>query len=155
RRPSAVELTDLAFAMPVERQSVVLLVSRAGDAPLPAARLRSVVAALPPAGRERLVARPYGAEPVAGARPRAGLATALERSVRVRAGLIVQVDRCRMVAAVDIHGTPTWQPLAHELSWSPGGGSPRVVRWADSVNDLFAVGHGQHAINGHWVAELI
>jgi hypothetical protein len=151
-----VELTDLAFAMPAEAHHVMLLVSRAGDAPLAAAGLQSVVAALPHAVRERLVAVPYGDRPLADARLGALLATAVGRGVRVRTGLTVQVDQRRStVVAVDINGAPTWQPLVRELAWSPGGGPPRVVRWADPVDDLFAVGLGQHAINERWLVELI
>jgi hypothetical protein len=155
-RPGVVELTDLAFAMPVEAHDVVLLVSRAGDRPLPATRLRSVVAALPGVVRERLVGVPYGAEPVAGARLGAVLAAAAGRSVRVRTGLTVQVDqRHRSVVAVDAGGVPTWRPLVHELAWSPDGTPPRVVRRADHVDDLFAVGLGQHALNERWLVELV
>ncbi len=155
-RPGVVELTDLAFAMPAEAHNVILLVSRAGDAPLPAVGLRSVVAGLPQAVRERLVAVPYGDQPLADARLGAVLAAAVGRGVRVRTGLTVQVDHRRpTVVAVDANGDPTWQPLVRELAWSPGGGPPRVVRWADPVADLFAVGLGQHAINERWLVELI
>ncbi|MBB5874202.1 hypothetical protein F4553_007636 [Allocatelliglobosispora scoriae] len=146
---------DLAYSSPVEAESVVLLVSRPGDAPLRASDLRRVIEALPAPILERLVVVPYGDDPVSDGALGEVIAAAAGRSVRVRTGLPLHLaGRGQHMVAVGADGRPTWIPFAREVAWRPHGGS-RLLAWTAPVEQLLPTGPGQLMLNERWMVEVV
>ncbi|WP_405095609.1 hypothetical protein [Micromonospora sp. NBC_01412] len=150
-----VEPTDLAFAVPVQPDTVTLLVSRPGDPPLPAADLRRTIEAIPAALRERLVVTPYGDTPVADGALGATASAAANRTLRVRTGLALHLSgRGAQVAAVGVDGAPTWIPFAREIAWRPHGGG-RILSWTAPTDQLLPAGPAQFMLNERWLVEVL
>jgi hypothetical protein len=156
RRPGPVRLTDPAFAMPVDLRAMAVLVSRPGEAPLPAPDVTKVIGMLPRSVRQRLVAVPYCDQPVADARLGEVVAAAADTTVRACTGLVVWSNQGRaQVVAVDENGAPAWRPFVCELAWRPYGAAPRPLSWSGAVGGLSPIGPGLLALHDRWVVELI
>ncbi|MBO4209041.1 hypothetical protein [Micromonospora echinofusca] len=150
-----VDPTDLAFAAQVEPDSVTLLVSRPGDPPLPATALRRVIEALPAGIRDQLVVTPYGDNPVADGPLGAVASAAAGRTLRVRAGLPLQLaGRGPQVTAIGADGSPAWIPFAREVAWRPHGGG-RILSWTAPAEQLLPAGPAQFMLNERWVVEVL
>ncbi|MER7415948.1 hypothetical protein ABT346_04030 [Micromonospora peucetia] len=150
-----VEPTDLAFAVPIQPDTVTLLVSRPGDPPLAAADLRRTIEAIPAALRERLVVTPYGDNPVADGALGATASAAANRTLRVRTGLALHLSgRGAQVTAVGMDGTPTWIPFAREIAWRPHGGG-RILSWTAPTDQLLPAGPAQFMLNERWLVEVL
>jgi hypothetical protein len=147
--------TDLGFAVPVHPDTMVLLVSRAGDPPLRNADIRRLLQALPVPLWDWLTVVPYGDEPITGARLGAVVSVATNRVVPVRTGLPL----CRpgggiQIVAVGRDGEPTWSPFAHTMAWRPNSGS-RLLSWSAPAGHLMPVGPGHLQLNERWLVEVI
>ncbi len=155
-RPGVPDLTDLAYAMPVDEQAVALLVSRPGDPPLPANQLIRLIGRLPRTLQDNLLAVPYGDEPVTDAPLGAVAAIATEGAVRASTGLTLQVSRRRRrVFAVNDHGKPTWRPFVRDLVHYPYDSAAEPLAWAEPFPELATIGPAQFELTGRWTVELV
>jgi hypothetical protein len=146
---------DLAYAIPVHPDSAALLVSRAGDRPLPSASLGRLVEAMPEQLREQLVVIPYGDQPVADGALGAVVSLAAARTLRVQTGLPLHLSGLgTRIVVVDADAEPAWRPFAREFAWRPQG-SARVRAWTPPAEQLLAAGPGQFMLNERWMLEVL
>ncbi|MGW0434745.1 hypothetical protein ACWDV4_19690 [Micromonospora sp. NPDC003197] len=154
-RAGPVEPADLAYAIPIQSESVTMLVSRPGDAPLRATDLRRMIEVMPASLLERIVVTPYGDTPVADGELGAVASVAANRTLRVRTGLPIRLSgRGQQVAAIGADGMPTWTPFAREIAWRPHGGG-RVLSWTAPAEQLLPAGSAQLMLNERWLVEII
>jgi hypothetical protein len=154
RRPGPTTLGDLAYSVPVLVNSMILLVSRPGEAGLTASQVGGLIEALPRGLYEQMIIAPYGDQPVADGRLGVVASRAAGCRIRLSAGLPLYVpDSGPGVVAVRADGMPTWRPFAREVAWSPRGGG-EILDCIPPVARLRSVLPGQFALDRRWLVEV-
>jgi hypothetical protein len=147
---------DLAFRTVPEGGRFTLLVGAPGESTPTVPELVEVFGSLEPVTQNRLVLTVYGPEPAGPCSLAQQLAEALLRPVRAAHGLLVggSAGPARRIA-VDLSGSPSWEPFAQLSTYRPGRTAATVDRWRAPFSGASAIGPGSYRLTPDWTIDVV